>query len=120
MIRDYLIYCLMSLIALQSVVAMADVHQLHQSGTEHLAFDHEHNSNHAQLTSDETRNSKDQTNSQHLDCQHCCHCHHGKIHLFLEVTGAPYEFFQLSRDLSEIQFTYISYRASPDNPPPIN
>ena len=35
-------YLTIALIAVQSVMAVADVHQLHQSGTKHLAFDHEH------------------------------------------------------------------------------
>ena len=42
MIRHAITYLIIALIAMQSVVAVADAHQLHQSGTEHLTFDHEH------------------------------------------------------------------------------
>ena len=64
MIRHCVSYLLALLIALQSVIAMADTHRLYQAGTEHLEFDHSHQPA-------DTRN-----NSLSLqDCNHCCHCH---------------------------------------------
>jgi hypothetical protein len=58
----------------QSIVAVADVHQLHQEGTEHLSFDDEHNhsepnENHTELYEEGV------TAEQDWDCHHCCHCH---------------------------------------------
>lgn len=85
MLRQYLAFLLTALIALQSVAAVADAHQFHQSGTEHLTFDHDH----SQLTDklQPKRQSKidNPDVSTNLDCHHCCHCHgHGSVAL----TGA--------------------------------
>lgn len=81
-IRHYLTCLLALLIALQSVAAMADIHQLRQSGTVHLEFDHSH-----QSTATDTQNdyllaelTPDQPGQSVYDCQHCCHCHgHGSV-----------------------------------------
>ncbi|MFY0641158.1 MAG: hypothetical protein JXR16_08945 [Bermanella sp.] len=64
------------LIATQSVWSMADVHSNHQSGFEHLEFDHvelEHrHDDHTQITAQDKASSSNQTS---FDCHHCCHCH---------------------------------------------
>ena len=45
MLKKWLSYLVIALIALQSVGAMAgDEHQSHQDGEQHLEFNHEHNS----------------------------------------------------------------------------
>ena len=42
MLKRVLTYFLLTLVVLQSAVAMGDAHQLHQSGAEHLVFDDTH------------------------------------------------------------------------------
>ena len=86
-IRHYLTCLLALLIALQSVAAMADVHQLHQFGTEHLEFDHSHQSSATDTQNDNllAKQTPDQSGQSVYDCHHCCHCHgHGSVVL----TGA--------------------------------
>lgn len=81
-IRHYLTCLLALLIALQSVAAMADVHQLHQSGTEHLEFDHSHQSTATDTHNDNllAKQTPDQPGQSVYDCHHCCHCHdHGSV-----------------------------------------
>ncbi len=77
MLRKALTYLVLTLIVLQSAVAMGDAHQLHQSGAEHLAFDetHQHeNGNTAENLYDHDTDSESST-SDNMDCHHCCHCH---------------------------------------------
>ncbi|EDY86754.1 conserved hypothetical protein [gamma proteobacterium HTCC5015] len=81
-IRHYLTCLLALLIALQSVAAMADVHQLHQSGTEHLEFDHSHQSTATDTHNDNllAKQTPDQPGQSVYDCHHCCHCDgHGSV-----------------------------------------
>lgn len=81
-IRHYLTCLLALLIALQSVAAMADVHQLHQSGTEHLEFDHSHQSTATDTHNDNllAKQTPDQPGQSVYDCHHYCHCHgHGSV-----------------------------------------
>ena len=81
-IRHYLTCLLALLIALQSVAAMADVHQLHQSGTEHLEFDHSHQSTATDTHNDNllAKQTPDQPGQSVYDSHHCCHCHgHGSV-----------------------------------------
>lgn len=74
MILRHLACLLILLIATQSAIAVADAHKLHQSGFEHLKFDHSHspfdNTDYsiAKQLSDLPSQSSD-------DCHHCCHCH---------------------------------------------
>lgn len=57
------------LIALQSVGSLADAHSAHQSGIEHLVFEHDHDQNEPVQTND------DKDTDKAFDCHHCCHCH---------------------------------------------
>ncbi len=79
MIKQLIHYCLIAIILLQSVATVADVHQSHQSGAEHVSFEHEHDEHGHSYTPGE---AIDHTQSQELDCHHCCHCH-GIVHLYL-------------------------------------
>lgn len=77
MCKRALTYFLLLLIALQSVVAIGDAHQLHQQGTEHLTFDETHQHDEVQvfdILQDQKRYS-DSDPLDNLDCHHCCHCH---------------------------------------------
>ena len=54
---------------------MADVHSSHQSGNEHLTFNHQHNHD-AQDAENKSKNlNQQQTQNSDFDCHHCCHCH---------------------------------------------
>jgi len=82
-IKKWLSIILTALIALQSVNASIDTHQLHQSGQEHLSFehDHDHDSSLKALSTDTLKNAKNIEKSP-FDCHHCCHCH-GTSNLYL-------------------------------------
>jgi len=78
MIKKWISILLTALIALQSVNASIDTHQLHQSGQEHLSFEHDHEGNSIDLSKDNLKTSEDSP----YDCHHCCHCH-GTSNLYL-------------------------------------
>lgn len=82
MIRLYLTCLLALLIAVQSVTAMADVHKFHQSGTEHVEFNHSHQSTASDTQNDSqlAKQAADPLSQSAYDCHHCCHCHgHGSF-----------------------------------------
>ena len=119
-IRHYLTCLLALLIALQSVAAMADAHQFHQSGTEHLTFNHEHDpaaTDPATNTSMKATNVADPAATVSQDCHHCCHCH-GMTHLYLGGNPDNLIPITLGKERSDYHFIYHSYAGSPDNPPP--
>lgn len=119
MLRRALIYCLTTLIAVQSVMAMADAHQLHQSGQDHLSFNHDHSAKEGDRLSVESEQRLFELGSTAgHDCHHCCHCH-GMSPAFLagavlDVLVAPAATTALSFPIS-----YASIYKTPDNPPPI-
>lgn len=66
-----LTYLLLLLMTLQSSAALADVHDAHQSGVEHLSFeDHDH-----EVQNDQIHNLLEASEDHGDDCHHCCHCH---------------------------------------------
>lgn len=120
MLRLCLVYLLTTLIALQSVVAVADVHQLHQTGDEHIAIEYEHS--HIFLNgSIQKKQGKSNclAEDSHLDCQHCCHCHNA-FAFSLNTSCKNFSLTGEDRTLFDYQFCHSSYQASPDNPPPIS
>ncbi len=115
-IRNALSYLLIALIALQSVVVIADVHQSHQSGTQHLEFEHDHDSDFAGKKIQyeaEVNSSADQ-----YDCHHCCHCH-AIAHLFLTAGHGIVDISSFGQELPEYSLTYISNLLLPAFRPPI-
>jgi len=74
MIKRWIFFLLAILIALQSVGAVIDNHQLHQSGQEHLSFEHEHERESGDLLPAPQEIVKNVEISPY-DCHHCCHCH---------------------------------------------
>ena len=114
MTRQILCNLLTILIALQSVIAVADVHQFHQSDAEHISIGQE------QDASAVLQNGLNGTDSgASADCQHCCHCH-GVCHPFMSFAQASLELFVPSIALPAYHFSSSSHQASPDNPPPIS
>ncbi|MCG8314314.1 MAG: hypothetical protein MI976_13990 [Pseudomonadales bacterium] len=112
MIRKALNCMLVILIVLQSVVALADIHQYHQEADSHVSFD-----DHAHEDIRPSNHAKDITDPQ-SDCHHCCHCHGGanpflsKIQQDLNVDGHI-------TTCPDYLFSKNTYLDSPDNPPPI-
>lgn len=85
MIKRWFMMGMTLMIAMQSVAAIADAHQFHQSGTQHLEFDHSHQSTDTDNDSQLTTQAPDKPGQPVYDCHHCCHCHgHGSVAL----TGA--------------------------------
>lgn len=117
MVRKYLSFILLTLIAIQSVSAIADVHQIHQEQTQHLKFEHEHEKSLIETGQNE-ENAIGSTAPIQPDCHHCCHCH-GVSPLFLSDVGS-FHLPKLKRVLSEYHFSYFSYLNSPDIRPPIS
>ncbi len=66
MMKPWLSHILVALIALQSVMAVADIHPEHQVDS------HEHAS--ADSLAHVDNMQTEQELSSGLDCQHCCHC----------------------------------------------
>lgn len=71
-IHHSLTYLIVTLIAMQSFVAVADEHRTHQAGDQHVEVLHDVSlgiSDRVDLTQDVG------SSVQSDDCQHCCHCH---------------------------------------------
>ncbi len=83
MIKRWILIFVTVLIALQSVGAVIDSHQLHQSGQEHLSFEHDHEKELVDKISDSETKVKSVDNSPY-DCHHCCHCH-GASNLYVSA-----------------------------------
>lgn len=79
MSKKILCHVLLLLIALQSVLAVADIHQNHQTVGKHVEsqVDHAHGENAAQAGGDVD------------DYHHCCHCHASTIKLIASPSLFP-------------------------------
>ncbi|OUS28211.1 hypothetical protein A9Q99_11785 [Gammaproteobacteria bacterium 45_16_T64] len=116
MIRKSLTYLLVTLIAMQSFVAMADEHSSHQRGDQHIEI--QHDSVLEALGDDST--TSDNTNADFSaamdDCQHCCHCHSSCAVL---VTCKSFAFSQGDKNHWKRSVDYYSMVISPALRPPI-
>lgn len=119
MLRCALTYFLTALIALQSVMAVADAHQSHQSGGDHLSFNHEHSADDGSLISVEPDQGLDAlSGSVGHDCHHCCHCH-GMTPAFLAGSALYVSVKPAADSIPSYRLSYASIHKTPDNPPPI-
>lgn len=75
MIKRWFMMIMALVIASQSVAAIADAHQFHQSGTQHQEFNHSHQSSDRDNDTHLVNQSPDKPNQPLFDCHHCCHCH---------------------------------------------
>jgi len=67
-----LLHILLVLVALQSTIAVADLHQAHQASGEHQIFDQAN----SDIEINTSEQKPDQTETKiSYDCHHCCHCH---------------------------------------------
>lgn len=95
----WLSYLLIILVATQSVLAMADIHQAHQRNQTHQS-----DVGHRELAADTAQNEKiiknvkkateetvddladlKKTPLNAIDCQHCCHCHGSQSNLLSDA-----------------------------------
>tara|TARA_R110002096_G_scaffold139512_19_gene293965 strand:- start:6725 stop:7045 length:321 start_codon:yes stop_codon:yes gene_type:complete len=60
------------LIAMQSVITVAFVHQSHETGTEYVSFDHSDDLSHA--VKRQGNETSDKFPIDEFGCHHCCHC----------------------------------------------
>jgi len=106
------------LIVFQSMVAMADVHRAHQSGSDHVEFKHGHeaDSTTSQSDSDEIRQKSKPVGQ--FDCHHCCHCH-GVAHAFLAANTSSMQRFCSAQTFAAYSVKYPSLSILPDLRPPI-
>lgn len=117
MVRKWLSYILATLIAMQSMMAMADAHQSHQTGTAHIEFSAEHD--HGLVDYEiPTQSQADSFTAGQYDCHHCCHCH-GVAHLILAIHNFGFDAFMLSHEPLIYGAQYPSVSTSPDIRPPI-
>ncbi|MCG8312675.1 MAG: hypothetical protein MI976_05615 [Pseudomonadales bacterium] len=118
MMRQYIAYILVALLAMQSIVALADAHQYHQTGSEHIVFD-----KHYEISGSEPNliqtNIVDYTQENTMDCQHCCHCH-GSTGIFISDSQTSFLYSSLTQIAPEYHSNYRSETASPETPPPIS
>lgn len=78
MLKRLLTYFVLIMVVVQSVTAMADVHQQHQADMDHLVFDeaHQHEAGHPGYSISNNHSLNDEASSEeNSDCDHCCHCH---------------------------------------------
>jgi len=75
MMKSWISQLLIVLIAMQSVMAVADVHLEHVSNSDETVSDH-HIASELTLHTEDTQTKDTQTDSaSSIDCNHCCHCH---------------------------------------------
>lgn len=75
MLKKWLSYWIILMIALQSFSAIADAHRTHQTGEQHLSFEHEHAQTPVEPVQPQSLIKSTKLPSDGLDCHHCCHCH---------------------------------------------
>ncbi len=109
MLQKCLSYFLVTLIALQSVLAIADTHSTHENSAAHIEFQVEPSLDlDAQLTFDEGS----------LSCDHCCHCHN-LAHTFLSAAAVSMMSVDHQIKFSNLSQSYPSNLSSPSFRPPI-
>ncbi len=117
MTKHWISYLLVVLIAFQSVPAIADEHQSHQSGIDHLEFDHDHSSNSLDQKPLQTaQNTLDGSTPD--DCHHCCHCH-VVCHLFISNNQQDLAFTERALKPRNGPVAYLSNVGFPNFRPPI-
>ena len=117
MIQRWILILVVALIALQSVTAIIDSHQLHQSGQEHLSFEHEHPSDPiGQFVSEELLALN--VDSSLYDCHHSCHCH-GASNLFVSGGNSGFILSAENEKSFEYQLNLPSITLLPAYRPPI-
>jgi len=120
LMKKYLLHFLLLLVACQSTVAVADLHETHQTGKEHLEFNHidQNVTNSETLIDKASVDNMNKLKNISYDCHHCCHCHGVACHyLDNHIVNA---FTHVQTSVQFTQFTSIRSRIiTPDLRPPI-
>lgn len=114
---------LVLMLMLQSIIAVADVHWLHQQGPGHQASGTEQQSSTAAASSSDFDGVvkkiellKDKPSFDHK-CSHCCHCHGSMPFLAGHVLDIGS--FSANQDGPALSLTFISWLSTPALRPPI-
>ena len=94
--KHCLSYLLITLIAMQSLWAVADTHRSHQSDSKHLSL--------------EVDVIDIEQQEEVLNCQHCCHCHSPQLTLLGDST-AP-----LIKQYNQLLIVELNHAALPAHP----
>lgn len=115
MSKRLLTYLILALVVFQSAAGVADAHQSHQSGTEHLTFD-DHQHTHDDIETHD--NLVDGTEGQERDCHHCCHCH-GHLNHAVLIKPLGFTLNQSPTSVSDYSESFPSKVINPLLRPPI-
>lgn len=77
--RHLLTVFLALMLVSQSALAMFDLHDLDQSGTNSHQFDHSHRSTDTQSDNKFTTNKSENSTHALFDCHDCCYCHNSVV-----------------------------------------
>jgi len=114
-----LIHLVLILVALQSTMAVADLHQSHQTGNDHLEFNHLDQFNDDSVNKPTIKSTYLAENiANDYDCHHCCHCHGVACH-YMDNQQIDYVSSFGSSNLLEILTLFTSRITSPNFRPPI-
>lgn len=99
--KSFIILLLMA-VSFQAMASVSDLHQAHQSGADHLEFEHDH---------DDAGDLDSQDDLVSYDCHHCCHCHGGHISSILPtaISLGYIESKQSINILEQSVQSYLSY-----------
>jgi len=106
MIKHWIMMVMTLMIALQSVVGIADGQQSYQGGIRHLEFDQTHQFADTDIEIQLTKQAPDRPDQSLYDSPHCCHCHgHG----FMTLVGSSLHFaISSGTELVDYQATLTS------------
>lgn len=105
--RTFISLLMAFLIAIQSIVVMADVHQFHQTGNSHKELSKLDKRTGAKHQSDVVGPLFDNSAGAVKDCPHCCHCH-GQISLALVFTVSYFASLQTTVEQADHQAQFKS------------
>lgn len=117
MVRKYLSYTLLLLFTMQAVAALADVHQFHQTGVNHLEVTDNYDSPPDAEQQTPTRGISAALADQ-IDCDHCCHCHGISGFSLMASYNAEHTAFSMSVPIN-YRASYLSAFIAIDIRPPI-
>ena len=111
-----LLRLLMVLIAMQSTIAVADLHQFHQLNTEDAELSYQQASD-VSNSEQGNDNTKIKSNTSY-DCQHCCHCH-GFVQFYIDNFENTVLRVIEPKIINQNPSRFYSHVISPDLRPPI-
>ncbi len=117
MLKKYLLYMLIALVALQSIDAMADAVKFHQPNSEFTELDY-FSDNYLVSGSSEKSSLISENDTLSDDADHCCYCH-GISNMLFTSEIFHTEAISLTNKINSLNQDYLSQLVSPDLRPPI-